>query len=1292
MPKVIKVLMAEDNPADTELLLIELQRAGFAPDWTRVETEAAFVAHLDPSIELVLSDFQMPTFNGLRALELLKERGLEIPFILVSGTIGEDSAVRAMKLGAADYLLKDRLNRLGPAVLHALGEYRLRRERREVEEVAQRQQSELRVLFDLIPAMVWFKDTENRILRVNRRAADSIGKSVAEIEGTDCLVSYPLESAKLFAQDLEVMQSGLPRLGIVETNRPGLGGEAWLQTDKVPVRDPAGKVIGIVVMAQDITEQKRAERSLQLLNSAVMQSKESILITEALLEVPGPRIIFVNPAFTAMTGYAAEEVLGKTPRLLQGPHTDRAVLRRLRKTLQAGDHFEGETINYRKDGTEFLLEWQIAPIRTAAGVTTHFVAIQRDITERRKGEIAASRLAAIVESSDDAIFGEDFDGRITTWNQGAARIFGYAAEEIVGRPQGLLIPANRQDEELQMLEAIGQGKSLEHFETVRLTKDGRLIDVSLSVSPLKNPAGAILGIAQVARDITAQKRAEEALRDSEERFSGSFEQAPIGVGLLGLDGRWLKVNRSLCDLVGYSHAELLARTFTEITHPDDIAMSTEQVRRLAAKEVGTYESEQRYVHRLGQVVNVLLSVSLVCDRRGEPSYFVAQIQDITSRKAVEQRLARVYEENARRERILNTALSSMTDFAQVHDREGRIVFVNQPLLNLWGLTLEEVVGRNFIDLKYPPELAALLMRQLQEVMRTKKSITDETSYVAPSGTTGYYEYIFSPVFAADGTVDLVVGTTRDITERKLVTESIRTNEAALAEAQRIGRFGSWELDLANLDDINTNALRWSDEMFRIAGLEPGSVAVTNELFFSLVPAVDRAAIEQAVATAIRERQTYSSTHRMIRADGSMRIVSETAQIILDEKTGRPRKIVGITHDITDRKRLEEQIRQSQKMDALGTLAGGIAHDFNNILTAINGYTELAQMALKENPVVRGYLGSVLQAAKRAAHLVRQILTFSRQEQLERRPTQLLPVVAETFNLLRATIPTTTAFDLSLASDAPIVFADPTQIHQILMNLGTNAWHAMKDRTGRLGVTLERFEVDARLAAATQGLQPGPYARISVSDTGCGMEAVTLERIFEPFFTTKATGEGTGLGLAVVHGIVDNHDGAITVESQPGVGTVFRVYLPAFAGAMLADASEGADVPHGDGERILIVDDEELLAQLGQKSLTALGYQVEFATRPSQVLSMVRADPQRFALIISDQTMPELTGLQLANKLQQIRPGLPIILMTGYAALVTPQLAEAAGICQVLLKPATLNALGTAVHDALVGADAMYAGV
>jgi signal transduction histidine kinase/ActR/RegA family two-component response regulator len=428
--------------------------------------------------------------------------------------------------------------------------------------------------------------------------------------------------------------------------------------------------------------------------------------------------------------------------------------------------------------------------------------------------------------------------------------------------------------------------------------------------------------------------------------------------------------------------------------------------------------------------------------------------------------------------------------------------------------------------------------------------------------------------------------------------------------------------------------------------------------------------------------TYDEEYRIVRPDGSIRWIRDRASPVRN-LAGDVYRIVGVAEDITTRKKLEGQFHQAQKMEAFGILAGGIAHDFNNILTAIIGYTELSQMLLEENPEkVREHLRAVLQATSRATDLVRQILTFSRQRQPERRPIQLQPVVAESLKLLRSTIPSTIEFDTSLATDAPTVLADATQIHQVLMNLCTNAWHAMKERSGRLQVKLEKSTVDVAYAATQPRLRPGVYARVSVSDTGCGMDQATLQRIFEPFFTTKPPGEGTGLGLAVVHGIMESHEGAVSVYSQPGEGTVFHLYFPAHAGKTTVAAAKKGPVPRGNGERVLFVDDEELLARLGQKTLTALGYEVEVATQPAAALAMVRADPQRFALVVTDHTMPGMTGLYLASQLLQIRPGLPIILMTGYSPLLTSARVEAAGIRQLLLKPTTIQLMGASVHAAL----------
>jgi PAS domain S-box-containing protein len=419
--------------------------------------------------------------------------------------------------------------------------------------------------------------------------------------------------------------------------------------------------------------------------------------------------------------------------------------------------------------------------------------------------------------------------------------------------------------------------------------------------------------------------------------------------------------------------------------------------------------------------------------------------------------------------------------------------------------------------------------------------------------------------------------------------------------------------------------------------------------------------------------------KFIRLDGTA-VDVEVASLAFDFHGHKETQV--IARDITERKWRDAHFLQAQKMEALSQFTGGIAHDFNNILSAIVGYGQLSQLILKGNPEVREHLDAVLKSANRATDLVQQILTFSRQQTQERHLVDLLPVVAESIERLRATIPSNIEFDTSVAKEAPIVLANTGQIHQILMNLGTNAWHAMKDLPGRLQVRLERCAVDAVHAATQPRLRPGVYARISVSDTGCGMDRATLRRIFDPFFTTKPPGEGTGLGLAAVHGIMDSHDGAITVYSQPGEGTIFHLYFPAHSDGVTVEPIEHGPVPCGHGEQILFVDDEELLGQLGQKALVELGYKVEVTTRPWTALTLVRASPQRFALVLTDQAMPGMTGFLLASQLRQIRPDLPVILMTGYSASLTSAKVEAAGIRQLLLKPINLHALGTAVHAAL----------
>jgi PAS domain S-box-containing protein len=401
-----------------------------------------------------------------------------------------------------------------------------------------------------------------------------------------------------------------------------------------------------------------------------------------------------------------------------------------------------------------------------------------------------------------------------------------------------------------------------------------------------------------------------------------------------------------------------------------------------------------------------------------------------------------------------------------------------------------------------------------------------------------------------------------------------------------------------------------------------------------------------------------------RRDGT----SFPADMALSEmRVGDRRLFTAIVRDIAQRQRLEAQLRQLQKMQALGTLVGGIAHDFNNILAAILGYTELASFKVPQQSPIQRYLDAVLTAAKRARDLVQQILAFSRQTAVERRPVQLGAVVREALSLLRASFPSTIEIRHAIAMQGGAVLAHPTQIHQMLMHLGANAEYAMRKTGGVLEVRLEAIELGDVAAAIHPHLVPGSYVRLTVRDTGHGMTSEVLERIFEPFFTTQAVGEGTGMGLAVVHGIVTSHGGTITVDSTPGQGTAFVIYLPRVPEPVADDVGVPEAASQGMG-RILFVDAEEGVVRLGRELLSPLGYEVVICTSSSEALAAFRAVPEQFDLVITDQTMPSMTGAVLAQELRRIRADIPILLCTAFSPTIDAKKAKGLGIDAFLRKP------------------------
>lgn len=395
-----------------------------------------------------------------------------------------------------------------------------------------------------------------------------------------------------------------------------------------------------------------------------------------------------------------------------------------------------------------------------------------------------------------------------------------------------------------------------------------------------------------------------------------------------------------------------------------------------------------------------------------------------------------------------------------------------------------------------------------------------------------------------------------------------------------------------------------------------------------------------------------------------------------------RGIVTNYRDITQRVRAEDSQIRSQKMEALGTLAGGIAHDFNNILSAIRGNAKLAVDDLASDHPSQRSLAEVNKAAQRAIDLVQRILAFSRQQESQRQALNLNAVVHEALNLLRATIPAMIDITIKSDPDSPVISGDATQVHQLVMNIVTNAAHAIGNTSGTIEVCIDTQVISSELTASTREIKPGRYARLTVSDTGCGMDNATLRRIFDPFFTTKPVGQGTGLGLSVAHGIMRAHEGAVTVYSQPDKGTTFRLYFPLLQGVEQVVREEAQPVAHGSGERVLYVDDDEAIVLLTTRILERLDYRVTGFAHPQKALAAFRAHPEDFDVVVTDLSMPGMSGFELARLLHEARPDIPILMTSGYVRPEDRETAHRYGIRDFILKPNTIDDIGRSLDKTL----------
>ena len=948
-----------------------------------------------------------------------------------------------------------------------------------------------------------------------------------------------------------------------------------------------------------------------------------------------------------------------------------------------------------------LKPFQERELHTTIEMALYKYRMERKLREREQW------YATTLKSIGDAVIATDASGKVIYINPVAEALTGWEQREAIDKPLAeifdLISEETRMKVENPVSKVVREKVTVGlQNHTLLITKNGKELPIDDSAAPIMDDQGALMGAVMVFRDITNRRKAENALRKSHEELERKVEERTTEllkanevlrvevaerscmgeellsaaqqwratfdgisdiVSLLDMEGRVLRCNKAMTHLIGKPFSEILNRPYWEIIYGKSAPIENCPVLRMKQ----TLCRETALVEMYGRWFNI--AVDPVFDEARCLIGSVYIMSDVTERKQAEEGL-----------RLFERAIETLQLGLTVTDSHGKIIYTNPAEAGMHGYQVEELIGKD-VRILAPREIwNPLAVEQLLKMKPWKR----ESINIRKDGST-FPVYLLSVVVPnVPGDALGIITTCEDITERKQADEALRRSEEKYRTILENIEEGYFEVDVAG------NFTLVNDPECQLLGYPKEELIGMNDRQYT--DAENARRLYEVFNRVYRTGEPVNQLDiEVIRKDGKKRFIEISVSLIKDS-VGQPTGFRGIGRDITERKRaekemaaLQEQLRQSQKMEAIGQLAGGVAHDFNNLLTVIHGYSELILTSLDENSRLRQDVREIIHASERAASLTRQLLAFSRKLVLQPKVLDLNAHVSDMDKMLRRMIGENIELMTLLAKDLGRTKADPGQIEQVILNLAVNARDAMLNG-GKLTIETANIELDENYARFHIGVTPGHYVMLSVSDTGVGIAREVKERIFEPFFTTKEKGKGTGLGLSTVFGIIQQSGGNIWVYSEPGLGTTFKIYLPRIEEDTESLKPSAVSTKSLQGsETILLVEDEEIVRKLACTILQKNGYKVLEAPNGEEALRIVQGqNGNPIHLLVTDVVMPGISGRQLADRLERLRPGTKVLFMSGYTddAIVHHGVLDP-GIAYIQ-KPFTPDALASKVRDILDG--------